>query len=105
MIRCHQLTCKKQNWRYSNRFNRTFSHVNSAVYVRVLSSVLVHCSSLIAVIDGNGLIHVGCRLSKAKMSSSITNPVVLPKSSHVTQLLVGHCHEKVKHQGRGYDFE
>ena len=46
-------------------------------------------------IDGNDLIRVGGRLSKAKMSSSITNPVVLPKSSHVTQLLVGHCHEKV----------
>ena len=89
-------------------FKKILKQVQSNVFSRELSRLL-ECAvigsgplfKLDCFIDGNGLIRVGGRLSKAKMSSSITNPVVVPKSSHVTHLLVGHCHEKVKHQGRG----
>ena len=80
----------------SNVFSRELSRLREGAVISSGPLFKLDC-----FIDGNGLIRVGGRLSKAKMSSSITNPVVLPKSSHVTQLLVGHCHEKVKHQGRG----
>ena len=80
------------------------SNVSSSELSRLRESAVISSGPLFKLdcfIDGNDLIRVGGRLSKANMSSSITNPVVLSKSSHVTQLLVGHCHEKVKHQGRG----
>ena len=75
----------------SNVFSREFSHLREGAVISSGPLFKLDC-----FIDGNGLILVGGRLFKAKMSSSIKNPVVLPKSSHVTQLLVSHCH-----QGRG----
>ena len=80
--------------------SNVFSHERS----RLREDAVISSGSLFKLdyfIDGNGLIRVGGRLSKAKMSSSITNLIVLPKTSHVTHLLVGHCHEKVKHLRRG----
>lgn len=31
----------------------------------------------------------------------VTHPVILPRKGHVTQLIIQHFHERVKHQGRG----
>ena len=35
------------------------------------------------------------------MSDTIKFPVVLPKKSHITDLIIKHCHNQVEHQGRG----
>lgn len=51
--------------------------------------------------DQNGIIRVGGRLSKGDISEDIKHPILLPKGSHVTTLLIKHFHAKVKHQGRG----
>ena len=53
------------------------------------------------VIDDNGLIRVGGRLRQSVDSYEITHPVILPRKSHVTQLLIRYCHGIVQHQGRG----
>lgn len=52
-------------------------------------------------IDDKTILRVGGRLKHADMSSKVKNPVLLPKESHVSKLLVLHNHGKVQHQGRG----
>lgn len=51
-------------------------------------------------IDSVGLLRVGGRLSRAKLNLGVKHPVLLPKSGHVTDLIVRHFHERVRHQGR-----
>lgn len=51
------------------------------------------------VLEGD-LICVGGRLKHADLSTQEKNPIILPKTSHVSLLLVRQYHEKVKHQGR-----
>ena len=48
----------------------------------------------------DGLLRTGGRLRHASMDPAVRNPIILPKQSHVTKLLVSHYHVKVKHQGR-----
>ena len=47
------------------------------------------------------LLRVGGRLSHAKLHLGAKYPVILPKSGHITNLVVRHFHEKVGHQDRG----
>ena len=50
----------------------------------------------------DGILRVGGRLRKSSQySHSVKHPVILPKNCNVTRLLIAHCHENVKHQGRG----
>ena len=64
-----------------NVFSHELSRLREGAVISSCSLFKLDC-----FIDGNGLIRVGGRLSKAKLSSSITNSVVLPKSSHITHL-------------------
>ncbi|CAB4008561.1 uncharacterized protein LOC110248158 [Paramuricea clavata] len=53
-------------------------------------------------IDRNGLLRVGGRLSKSRsLPEDLMHPVILPKKSHITTLVIRHSHEKVAHAGRG----
>ena len=49
----------------------------------------------------NGLLCVGGRLRKAKLSLQHQHPVILPKDNHITRLILRHVHQQVWHQGRG----
>lgn len=53
------------------------------------------------ILDDNGLIRVGGRMSHSSDTYEVIHPVILPRKSHVTQLLIRHFHERVQHQGRG----
>lgn len=48
----------------------------------------------------DGLICVGGRLKHSQVTPAEKNPVILPKDSHISLLLVRHHHEQVRHQGR-----
>jgi hypothetical protein len=52
-------------------------------------------------IDEHGLARVGGRIGKASMAEKVKHPVILPKTAHITDLIVKHFHEKTCHQGRG----
>ena len=52
-------------------------------------------------VDSTGLLRVGGRLQAGSLSLGETHPIILPKNSHVTQLVIAECHENVKHQGKG----
>lgn len=49
----------------------------------------------------DGLLRVRGRLRHASLES-VKNPVILPKQSYVTKLLVSNYHSKVHHQGRQF---
>ncbi|KAL6490192.1 hypothetical protein MHYP_G00005370 [Metynnis hypsauchen] len=52
-------------------------------------------------LDDQGILRVGGRLTHAALHPHVKHPVVLPRDSHVSALLVKHHHERVLHQGRG----
>ena len=54
------------------------------------------------VIDPEGLLRVGGRLERADLTHEERHPLILPGKHHVTSLIVKHCHEEVKHQGRHF---
>ena len=52
-------------------------------------------------LDQNGLLRVGGRLQNAELSDLVKHPVVLPRKSRITDLVIRHFHCNVLHQGRG----
>ncbi|XP_054868653.1 uncharacterized protein LOC129349462 [Amphiprion ocellaris] len=57
--------------------------------------------SLSPFVDEQGVLRVGGRLTRSSLHPHIKHPAIIPKSSHVSTLLIKHFHEKVQHQGRG----
>ncbi|XP_069134375.1 uncharacterized protein [Argopecten irradians] len=49
----------------------------------------------------DGVIRVGGRLRNAECTMCYKHPMILPKNSHVTRLILAHVHQETKHQGRG----
>ena len=49
----------------------------------------------------DGVICVGGRMKISTLPREVAHPVILPRKSHVTELLVKECHERVCHGGRG----
>ena len=53
-------------------------------------------------VDEDGLLRIGGRIRRAAIPPEVKHPLILPKSSHVTDLIVRHFHSKIgHHQGRG----
>ena len=57
-------------------------------------------SSLCPFIDKDGLLRVGGSLKLADMPVEAKQPIILPKSHHVTKLIIRNDHEKKEHIGR-----
>ncbi|XP_014673542.1 PREDICTED: uncharacterized protein LOC106813826 [Priapulus caudatus] len=52
-------------------------------------------------LDSNGIMRVGGRIRRAETSYESRHPAILPQGSHMTDLIIRHCHEQTAHQGRG----
>ncbi|CAB4016892.1 Hypothetical predicted protein [Paramuricea clavata] len=52
-------------------------------------------------LDDDGLVRVGGCIKRANFPVTITHPVVIPRKSRITNLLIYDCHVKVNHMGRG----
>ena len=52
-------------------------------------------------LDDQGILRVGGRLEHADLHPHIKHPAILPKTSHISMLLIDHYHQRVEHQGRG----
>ena len=50
----------------------------------------------------DGVMCVGTRLQNANLPESNIYPIILPRSSHVSKLIISHAHKNVQHQGRGF---
>ena len=65
---------------------------------------LKKCSSLYRLdpyLDANDILRVGGRLRRANMPEFSKHPVILPRRSHITDLILQYCHQATKHQGSG----
>ena len=47
----------------------------------------------------NGVLRVGGRLENAPIAFNARHPIIMPHVSHLTNLIVKHCHEAVSHGG------
>ena len=65
----------------------------------VTSSSRIH--NLNPFIDDHGLIRIGGRLGKSSMPAEEKHPIILPKTSHLSKLIILHYHKEIRHQGRG----
>ena len=52
-------------------------------------------------LDKDGVLRVGGRLRQSSIPYDVKHPVILPKKGHVTDLILCHFHQLIKHQGRG----
>ena len=52
-------------------------------------------------VDKDGLMRVGGRIKRADLPVATKHPVILPRKSPITDLLIKFCHAKVNHMGRG----
>ena len=50
--------------------------------------------------DSRGILRLGGRIKHANVPHNLKQRVVLPKKSHITELIIKHCHHQVKHQGQ-----
>ena len=57
--------------------------------------------SLDPFMDNTGILRVGGRLKKSSAMNNENHPIILPKNSSVTKVIIRHIHEKIQHQGRG----
>ena len=65
------------------------------------SSSLYKLDPFLDFLDEAGVLRVGARLGKSCVPYDVKCPVILPKKGHVTNLILCHYHQLVKHQGRG----
>ena len=54
------------------------------------------------VLDKDGLLRVGGRLSRADISSNEKNPIIIPGKHYLAILIIRYYHELVLHQGRHF---
>ena len=52
-------------------------------------------------LDSQGILRVGSHLRNASLRFEVKFPVILPRRSHVTTLIIRYFHEKIKHQEQG----
>ena len=52
-------------------------------------------------IDDKGLLRVGGRVEQSSFLYGVKHPLIIPRYSHMTSLIIQHYHEKTMHQGRG----
>ncbi|XP_050390455.1 uncharacterized protein LOC126809746 [Patella vulgata] len=58
-------------------------------------------SKLDPFLDDHNLLRVGGRLGNSRLSCAEKYPIIMPRKSFVTELLIAHHHELCEHQGRG----
>ena len=51
--------------------------------------------------DGKDIIRAGGRIGRSGLNEEYMHPIILPKKSKVTELIVKWCHLKATHCGRG----
>ena len=69
--------------------------------IKTKSTINKVVEALDPFIDDNAILRVGGRLRRSSLMYHTKFPILLPKKSHVSQLLVKHFHEISNHQGRG----
>ncbi len=80
------------------------------MYAKEISDINAGCNlspkssirKLNPVLDDQGILRVGGRITQVGLKEEECNPVIIPGKHHVATLFVRHYHEAVKHQGRHF---
>ena len=81
--------------------NKHFGDEISALSNQITVSPNSKLCKLDCFLDDRGILRVGGRIDRASLSYEERHPVVLPRDSPVSKLIVLHFHSKMHHQGRG----
>lgn len=52
-------------------------------------------------LDDSGVLRVGGRVHRGNFHIKLKHPIIIPRKSNITNLLIRHYHERIRHQGRG----
>lgn len=52
-------------------------------------------------LDDSGVLRVGGRVHRGNFNIKLKHPIIIPRKSKITNLLIRHFHERIQHQGRG----
>ena len=86
------------------RMISSFTESTERLKVRTRNASLKRSSTLFRLdpfLDQNGILRVGGRVRRLGLSAGMTHPVILPRKSHISELIIAHCHNEISHQGRG----
>lgn len=78
-------------------YKDTFKEIEEGKQISSKNDAL---KKLYPVVDKDGLLRVGGRLSSADVSDNEKHPLIIPSTNHVATLLVRNFHECSAHQGR-----
>ena len=84
---------KESNVQGQTSGERTVTHENKAM--KKASSLY----QLDPFLDASGVLRVGGRIKRSSLSYGAKHPIILPRKGHITELIICHHHQLVKHQG------
>ena len=103
IIRAVQTSAFKDELDVLKQIKRKNPDPNSRVFAQQRKSNIKTYSSLYKLdpfVDDDGILRVGGRLRRASLSDDMKFPIILPRNSHVTTLIVRYFHERTSHQGK-----
>ena len=83
----------------SKSFPKEFISLSSEEEGKIPSSS--HLRSLDPILE-DGVLKVGGRIRRARISHSMKHPIIMPKRHHVTSLIIRHEHRLLGHAGRNH---
>ena len=103
IIRAVQTSAFKEELDVLKQIKRKNPDPNSRVFAQQRKTNIKTYSSLYKLdpfMDDDGILRVGGRLRRASLSDDMKFPIILPRNSHVTTLIVRYFHERTSHQGK-----
>ena len=104
IIRDAQIEAFKKEAVVLQKMKQENANPDSRVFAQQRKANMKTSSSLYKLdpfLDVNGILQVGGRLTRASLTDDTKFPIILPRNSHVTKLIVKHFQERTYHQGKG----
>ena len=104
IIRDAQIEAFKEEVVVLQKMKQENADIDSRVFAKQRKANMKTSRSLYKLdpfLDVNGILRVGGRLTRASLTDDTKFPIILPRNSHVTKLIVKHFHERTHHQGKG----
>ena len=104
IIRDAQIEAFKEEAEVLQKMKQENANPDNRVFAQQRKATMKTSSSLYKLdpfLDVDGILRVGGRLRRASLTDDIKFPIILPRNSHVTRLIVKHFHERTHHQGKG----
>ena len=104
IIRDAQIKSFKEEIEVLQKMKQENTDPDSRVFAQQRKTSMKTSSSLYKLdpfLDENGILRVGGRLRRASLTEEVKFPIILPRNSHVTKLIVKHFHERHNIKAKG----